>query len=610
MTISNFLGGMSTRLAPHLINPNQAVIAENIDLTDGSLRPSKGLLATPNTIPLTDNHFAVFNGTFVHGDNGTHFVDFNDSLYKSSTSGVISKSGNGIDWVELGLNKPASTLLTTTEKPVFNSSQPITGDASNIPVGTVKYIIGYASDNGKFYKQELSVDYIGSKGIKIGTNNTSLKYFNVYRLYKGIYYIVGSTSDMAVEVHDKSYVISDNEMYKSSDFGSSKDVRNYVYTYFSTSSGIESAPSELSTDLEVEINKVDVRNFVSSLEPSVDSIKLYRMGGSLTSFYLVDTLSITSIETQIYIDTKTDLEVLEGTALETMESVKPIQGLKFLTEWNSTLFACIDSVLWFSEVGTVDKWRANNWIQFPEHITGIGATQNGLMVFSRSRTWILSGESRDTYFKYLLNGSQGCITHNTISYIDNSLVWLSLDGICSSIGSNIQIISYDKLGKLNVNPIISSVYDQQYFLFHEDGCIVADFREGLRFYTLDTIVRGSYYSSYYNELYILVEDSLGVFKYGKGDLLSFKYKTGRIVEQGKTNYKIYKNVYVYNEGDVLMSVYVDGTAIHSNLILDEGSNQVKLDSGDSSGYFIELEFSGTGTISEIEFNSTPRQTVD
>jgi len=331
---------------------------------------------------------------------------------------------------------------------------------------------------------------------------------------------------------------------------------------------------------------------------------LYRVGGTLTDLYLVASLAKT---TTTYTDTKSDLQVLDtGELLITTGFIKPKTGLKFLTEYNSALFGSIDSTLYFSNSGLVDQWTENNFIVFPEHITALGVTQNGLMVFSRNKTWLLVGDSLANYSKYLLNANQGCVTHSTVSYVENNLLWLSLDGICVSQGGGIELLSWAKLGKVIVNPTIARVYENQYFLFHSTGAIVVDFRSGVRFYELSQIVRGAYYSSSYDKLYLLKPSDIGIYEYNSGANLTFNYKTGWLGDGGTTNLKTFKNVYIRTTGSVSLDLYLDGVVV-GTYTLTSGFNDIKYPQEDCRGYFTELNFYGTGSVIEVNFVAEGRQ---
>ena len=605
MKISMFNGGLNTRAAKHLLNAAQSTICNNVDFFDGSLKPLKSVKATPWMVGANDKHFTRFNGQWISGGAGVHFVEYNDALYKSDTAGTISKSTNGTTFFELGINKPVGELVASTRAIEFTLT-PNAGVATEFPSGELYYIIGYKTTADKYFKKEITLTTTGVKSIDIykADIGTDVATFKVYRKYEGTYYLV-KESDEYGYVQDIKYDISKNDAYSSFDWTSTAAVRSYVYTYYSTATGFESAPCNVSNEIKVEALYAKVTGFAVPTDPSVDAIKLYRMGGTLTDFFHVVDLAINSTE---YNDSKTDIEVLnEEGLLNTYSNIKPPSTLRFITEYNNSLFACLDTQLWFSEPGTVDTWKSTNWIQFPEHITGLGATANGLLVFSRNKTWIIVGEDANSYSKYLLSNDQGCVTHNTIQFTDNVLLWYSLDGICSSNGGAIDVISFTALGKLVIEPTASCVLEKQYYLFHDEGTIVVDFRESMRFYTLDLVVKGASYISEFDAMYVLIPGSIGIHKYNDGEYLSFVYKTGKLTEGELTNYKTYKVIYVYSKGANSITISLDDEVVVDKVGLIDGLNEILLPQYKTKGYSIEIEFSGTGTIYEVEYKVEGRR---
>jgi len=220
--------------------------------------------------------------------------------------------------------------------------------------------------------------------------------------------------------------------------------------------------------------------------------------------------------------------------------------MNYLTEYSSTLFGAIGNTLYYSESGLVENWSEFNFIKFPETITGLGPTQNGLLVFSKNSTHILIGTDNSNFAKILLNKSQGCVAHLTIAYASNTLIWQSLDGICVSNGANIEVITKHKLGKLDLSPIASVVYDNEYYLFHEDGVLIV---EGLTvFKTLDLVVRGASYVSTFDKLYFISPEDNSMYSFGDNptEPMEFHYKSGWLAENGLTNLKVFKNIYIYS----------------------------------------------------------------
>ena len=606
MTLNNFSGGLNTRLSPNLIKTSESVICENVDLDSGVIKPLKGLKATASMIPIGEDNFTIFKGTYISDDLSSSFVEFNDKLYYTNSTDSVQKSTDGISFYELGLNAPSSIPITNTSftAPIFTISNSSTGSTTNTLVTgtTYNYKIEYRTITGAIVYEDKIFTYTGSNGIDISINSfDNLTSVAVYRLYSSKYRLIAEGTARPTITDEILNISSSTSISTYDDY---IPTLNYVYTYYSSTTSFESAPSSASEDLEVKANYNTISGLVASSDTSVNTINIYRLGNTLTSYYLV--ASITNGTTS-YIDTKTDLDILDtGTLLETSGYIRPPDGIKFLTEYNSALFACIDSTLYFSQAGLVDIWTDFNYIVFPEHITGLGVTQNGLLIFSRNKTWILVGTDLSSYSKYLLNGSQGCISNTTVSYVDNLLLWQSLDGICTSSGSTVELLTWNNLGKVSFEPIKAVVYENQYMLFHTEGIFVIDFRNGVKFYTLDIIARGAYYSSRYDKLYVLQPDNLGIYEYNEDTNLTYKYKTGWLAENGITNYKTYKNIYIYSTGTNSLNVYIDKILTNS-VTLKEGLNDIKVLQTKQKGYFIELEFTGTGSIIELNMNFEGRQ---
>ena len=603
MLITDFSGGLSTRLSPNLIQLNESTICENVDLSSGSLKPLKGLKATSRTIPVNTPVFTEFKGAYLSSNSGTTYVEFNDSLYIANGIDTVKKTTDGVNIFDVGLTNPTTKLTTTTSFSIsFALSNITSGSDITFTAGTYTYLVQYKTTAGSIRYEIKTFTYSGTKGIRLTISSMSnIDSVTLYRKVDTKYRLVGeSTSSLIID----DIVFDISTKTTTSPYEQTLGTRNYAYTYYSSTTGFESAPSPISDYLAVDINNVVITGFIAPTDSTVDTIKLYRIGGTLTDLYNIANLSKT---VTTYTDTKTDLQALEGELLTTTGFIKPKTGIKFLTEYNSALFGSINSTLYFSNPGLVDQWTENNFIVFPEHITGLGVTQNGLLVFSRNKTWILVGDSIANYSKYLLNASQGCITHSTIAYVDNNLLWLSLDGICVSQGGSIELLSYAKLGKVVVNPIISKVYENQYFLFHSTGTIVIDFRGGqVKFLNLSLIVRGAYYSSSYDKLYILKPSDIGMYEYNSGSNLTFNYKTGWLAENGLTNYKTYKNVYIKTTGYVSLDLYLDGTVLKT-YTLQPGVNDIKYPQDSSRGYYTELNFYGTGSVIEVNFLTEGRQ---
>lgn len=604
-----FSRGLNIKNSPYLLEENEATIYNNIDNSFGSLKPIKANTILSNSFG-TNSSFIYFNGQWVNKSATTSYVIFNNKLYYSDSVGEVQKSTNGIYFYNLGIantNSKVTTAIYDTNESIVIANK-IVSDTSDIPTGTYTYMFVYYSvlDAGIAYTTKTEeFQYTSNYGITFTVNTTSsMSAVDVYRLYEGNYKLVSHLSKDGSEFtgEDIIFALTDKAYYSTPVFDTIP-IRQYCYTYYNDADGAESAPTEYSDEI-LTIGTILVSNIVASTDPQVTNIRLYRIGGDLTSMTLVDTLSNTS---QQYHDTKTDIEIASNDILITVGSTKPPTGLSHLTEYNATLFGAKDSVLWFSETGLPDLWNEFYQIPFTDTIMGLGSTQNGLLVFLRNATYIIVGTSSANLSRYLLNDSQGCISHKTIKYVNNSLVWLSLDGLCTSQGSTIEVITESKLGKLNIDAIDASVYENQYYLFHEDGTIVMDTRNSsLCFKTLDLVCRGSYYSSQFDKLYILnTSGFLEEFATGSS-YLEYNYKSGWLTEGSLSVIKNYSTIYIFTSGEVTFKFYVDGL-LAGTYELVSGFNQIKIPASTPKGYYSEIEFIGTGFVYEIEFKVEGRQ---
>lgn len=601
MLLSQFQGGLNSQISPHLISINEGQIYNNIDNSSVSLKPFKGHTATLQNFG-SDRAFTYFRGQWISSSLGTSFVEYNDSLYWTTGNGPLMKTNDGLVIKDVGLNAPRVKLTAqSNEEPTFTMSNVPSGSLSDIPAGTHSYIhVVYFGDKKHSYVQQ---DYIysGTMGIRVTFSGMSnVTRLMSYRLYNGTYRLVGEF--ISNVLNDTKHDISTNGGYSFLQYTSPADIRAYRYTYYNIDDGTESAPSPSSEEVEVTSGAVTITGFASTSEAATH-IRLYRLGGNLTNYTLVAELPLNTIT---YNDSKTDLDIAESDLLTTEGKIKPKVNMNYLTEYSSTLFGAIGNTLYYSESGLVENWSEFNFIKFPETITGLGPTQNGLLVFSKNSTHILIGTDNTNFAKILLNKSQGCVAHLTIAYASNTLIWQSLDGICVSNGSNIEVITKQKLGKLDLSPVASVVYDNEYYLFHEDGVLVV---ENLNiFKTIDLIVRGASYVPTFDKLYFIEPVTNVMYSFGDNEAepMEFHYKSGWLAENGLTNVKIFKNIYVYSLGEVNLTVYMDGTQVFTGDLV-EGFNDIKLPSSSIRAYYPELEFKGIGIVKEVEFKVEGRQ---
>lgn len=267
--------------------------------------------------------------------------------------------------------------------------------------------------------------------------------------YKGLHFIdrngiktkigIKAQKDGTIDVSDTSGTVA----------GELEGTYSYTYTFYNSYLDMESSPLDEPTDsVTVQTNgsiQIDINIDVADMPDNADKIRLYRLGGKLATFNLIKEFPLNT-NTIAYVDKASDDDVAGNHILDTIGDIVPDDKAQFITEYNTILFYAVDNKLYMSDTAQPLKWRASNFIEFKTDITGMGATQNGLLVFTRTSTYIIVGNATELLSRYLLDNEIGCINHRTISYYKNSLVWVSLEGICFSSGGDIQVVSKDELG--------------------------------------------------------------------------------------------------------------------------------------------------------------------
>lgn len=374
----------------------------------------------------------------------------------------------------------------------------------------------------------------------------------------------------------------------------------YCYTYYNENTGTESVPSKFSNEISTisQYIKVTVQK---STDPQTTHIKLYRLGSNKTVMSLVTTLDNLTAE---YNDTLSDSQI-DGAVLDSYYNYPPPVGMLYLTESNAMLFGAVNNKLYYSDVAYPEYWSNTNYIEFNRIITGIGKVSSGLIVFTENETYIITGTSPATLSKYLLSAAQGCLLHKSISYVSNSLIWLSKDGICATAGGEITVVSADKLGKLSLNgPIASVVSDDVYYLALACGTLYVDFKYGsIVFGVLSTNMEGMhvsndiFYFSAYGKLYSFCTSS---------ENTELSYKSATFSDGGLSSRKTYRTIYVSSLGSIAFRVYIDNTKVYDRDLVD-GVTEIKTGDFKKQGYSIRFEAEGSGTITEIEYKIEGRQ---
>jgi len=635
MKLQLFDGGVATRLEPQLLNVNQGVVYENIDNAKGVLVPIKDKLLTDIVVTQYNKYFDAAD-EWLSANTRTDFLEFQRKMYLTDRLTRPQKYSSG-EYNFLGIELP-TTKCGVSNNSIAKSLEDITvlnkTDSGDLPASDFDYLLfnvnnGIYSTPFKFTVYASTTTATRASGEIVSFNETTrfgrnpitteddptnraIKFSKLngpladsarlYRYYDGTWRLVYEFTAKTDVFLDSVFDVSANEELDEDSISPFNGTYQYVYTYYNATDGTESAPNPVSNELEATSGSIQVTLPETSSDPQVTNKRLYRVGGNIAQFTLVEQLGI-GITT--YEDNLGDTE-LDGRLLESDNYYEAPTGLKFLTESYAMLFGAIDSSLRFTPIGKPNAWPPEFELQFDSDITGIGAVANGILVFTRTKTFIVTGTGPTSLAQQSLRGDQGCIAFESISEaVEGTLIWASEDGLCTSSGNNVVSLTKGFLGKIDLTPISSVVNDETYYCHNDDGSILAwDYRfntipKWLSLGTLSlSIAKGEIYG--YNEgfLYLLYKDPAN---------LTFKYKSPRFVEGSFSENKTYKKVYIRSEGDIIINIIIDDEVVANFTLTGKKTHQLQVPQHLQRGYSIQFEIEGTGTVHEIEYLATQRQ---
>jgi len=630
MKIQQFTGGLSNRLRPQYLNINQAIVYENIDNTRGTLLPVKTNRDTGRRDLQKYSYFYEAGQEFLSFATRRQFVEYQEVLYISNENGIPQRydgtlnrlgvlppaaapgiagqfSPPDVIGTETAITSPVPGALPSTELEylLVNSDTPASGET----IQSIAYSLSIDENGLPAFKVKSFQNAIFSKGVSgvpgadrtvtfqnVNTYNNGFgnNGVEIYRLYNGIYRLAGSVANPAATFTDSVEDISSNQIFDESRYGNIRGFIQYAYTYYNSVNDVESELSPLTVEINAENGiKPDI-TVVASTDPQVDKIKIYRIGGDLTQFTLVDTINNTS---GVYEDKFLDIDIAGN--LYDSDRGAPPNNITNFAEAYAILFGSVGPRLYFSEIGKPQYWIATNFLDFDTEITGIAPVANGLLVFTKLKTHLLTGTSASSFSQQVLSADQGSISKYSVRLIDDIAIWVSTDGLCVSGGADIKVISQEALGKLELKPDNSIIYDQVYYLVETDGSILTfDFKFGQIYRDLNVGVQS------------LTKGNDVLYGWGNGaffemfagnDFQTMKYVSPRFIDGSATNHKSYKKFYIYSKGQISLKLYVDDRLVQEASFSTEDSHVVQIPVAEQRGFFIQVEIEGTGEVYEYEY---------
>jgi hypothetical protein len=625
MKIQSFDGGLSIKRKPQFLSLNQGVVYDNIDNDLGSLAPVKDSVDTGIEVKPYFTYFDAV-GAWVDSSVEQHYLEYKGTLYSSDGVNRPTKF-DGQEYNYLGIEPPVNSTKyearVAPESPKEFSTSVVTASTGGLPRAVYSYLlITDLNERSKAtYLQVESDNTVNTLGEDIqylptpsaivkdpGTDQQVITFSGytdetrpakVYRYYNRAWHLVGSLTKGG-SLTDTSLDISINEELKEGDLPGLTGTVSYVWTYYNSSDGTESGPSFVSNEIALgdSFGSVYMSLIPVSDDPQVSHKRLYRVGGNLARFTLVAELPNS---TTTYLDNVADANSLTTTLPESNAAPAPV-GLKHLAQAYAMLFGSVGDKLRFTPIGKPDSWPETYFLDYDYEITGLAPVANGLLVFTASKTYIVTGTSPTTLSSYPLSGDQGCLSYKSIRLIGTDAVWVSSDGVCRSSGNRPTVVTKELLGKVSIEAKDSAVYDESYYVLTEDNKLYCVGEGIVR--TLDLGIDGL--STAKNKLYGRASGTLREL-FASNDNLTFKYKSPIITEGSFTVEKIYKKLFIYASGYVKINIHINGLLVVTKELEGENSHVVLIPSEYQRGNYLQYELEGTGEVSEIEYTVAEQQ---
>ena len=234
----------------------------------------------------------------------------------------------------------------------------------------------------------------------------------------------------------------------------------YTYTFYSTTTGVESAPAKLPSYISPDEQNVSISG-LDALPANADKYRIYRIGGYLTQFTLVDTIDAVDLP---YIDSIDD-SLIDGRLLYTLRSGTPPAGVKNFVELNGRLFGSVENRVYFSGLGNPDAWYTDDFFNLPNEVIALAKVPAGLLVLGRGYVYLLFGASPTSFRTKVVSDYLGCITNKSIAYYNERVIWLGIDGIMTSDGYSVQNLTYRKIDSItSMNISSAAVANDVYYM--------------------------------------------------------------------------------------------------------------------------------------------------
>lgn len=224
-------------------------------------------------------------------------------------------------------------------------------------------------------------------------------------------------------------------------------VYDYKVTFYSSTWGQESPASDASSSVTVAAKKIDLSDIPVSVDGRVGARRIYRRktsSGQTDWFFIAE---ISDNTTTTYEDNILESDVNTNLLCPLSYSTS-VPNFRYLEQQGNVLFlAGDDTNPTFLYYTLVDQpWAVQSYLPIgsgsdTDPITGLAAYLGVLVIFKQRSIYVLSGNSRDTFYVRKVHGGVGCRGHHSIVNAGDYLYFLAEDGFWFFDGTNVAPVS-------------------------------------------------------------------------------------------------------------------------------------------------------------------------
>ena len=597
-----FKGGLANRIRPHLLEPEFATELVDADVVDGSLRAFGDIATTPSSHDYFNRQTNTGSRSLVKWS-GKYYWSDNDT-------GVI-----GSDLGYVGIDPPdGSASLRSLER-------------GNRFAGVYQYLFTYETENG-FESSYNPLERIARRSsIDTGVEERTLIPQEDVDEYTPHNLVTSKLNGYA-----EGDVVNYNGLtYRCSGFlqGESNFEGSGIYVN-GQPLGPWQAPGADSGRFWEDITGVVITILgTQSIQlrdiprPATGSpakyINIYRTIADGGTFFYVDRISTGS---NIYKDTTDDVKISLNRSLnlaalnypplsiETGDEAWTTVGGKYLTVEDGTFYLAYKDRVYLSAQDNPHGWDPARFLEFDDEVTGIAAEDRGVLVFTKNRTYHVTGTQISDIVRRWIPNYQGCPNWRTISYLFDTPIWLSYDGLTKfGYEPNISVerisVLSEKIHTFSDNITFAVVANDIYYAFRSDGkCTCVDFRRGGVIYERTLDADTAVYDEDNDRL--LIEKNGVISEVGAGDPLTYTYVSPDLNFE-KPVPKRLRLLYLNATDDVEVSAFVDGEKKFTSTSKGTGDRKLYFTPGLVGDYF-RIGFSSVGEVkrASIEYNIIQR----